>query len=596
MKVYRNVKAYRVFACFSVILVMALLCAACGKMDPGRDGPFGGTGSGGTISNGTASGGSGSNGSGSGAAASGENVPGGTTPEGIWYEQAEYANILEISADTIRFTRYDGSYTTEEKCRFVKNNGVVLIETEDYFIYEDMSYDPQKDIVAAYTMSHTDGDGGHNYSEFRRTAYVPPPPPVYGPAADNSDPDAVRDFGDLTIRSMKVSFYDEGTPYDVSSSMAQQPPFAGNYSYDLEVLEDGTGLVSSSFCQEIELSKETVDELQQLARECDLGKINGVDIHTDGLPYGSPEYEAEIGLASGEVIRSSANGDSVPEQWQSFQEPMHRLLFFAFVDAGYNYNGGQFHSTKPMKRVRASNRTYRENTGIRKESEYIVPDWKKAYDYTLDTQYFKFSDPENRYPALMRTLDELSATYRQIAEEELRKDYEMMEKVPKSVWKKKDRRYCYSLYAVDNWELNNNIFSFTVSEGHSNSLGVGESGYGKYDYIWYHIDVNTGEILTLGDLFEDAGSAGGFISSQMAGRYGTHNDEGKRVHADDFPAAVDEAVRKSGKDGIGWTIGYDGLTLWMPLSMFPSADSHLMEIIYYDELQDLLGDKYTEIW
>ena len=65
--------------------------------------------------------------------------------------------------------------------------------------------------------------------------------------------------------------------------------------------------------------------------------------------------------------QSSTSGSScvaLPENWKQFQEPVHHLLFFAFVDAGYHYNGGDFHSTKPMKRVMASGRLYRAETGI----------------------------------------------------------------------------------------------------------------------------------------------------------------------------------------------------------------------------------------
>jgi len=46
----------------------------------------------------------------------------------------------------------------------------------------------------------------------------------------------------------------------------------------------------------------------------------------------------------------------------------------------------------------------------------------------------------------------------------------------------------------------------------------------------------------------------------------------------------------------GCSIGYHELTLWMPRQLFPSEDSSLMEIIYYDELQDILSDRYTEVW
>ena len=275
---------------------------------------------------------------------------------------------------------------------------------------------------------------------------------------------------------------------------------------------------------------------------------------------------------------------------------MHDLLFFTFVDAGYNYQTGQFHSTEPMKRIRASNRTYRENTGFVLDTKLIVPDWKKSWDYTLDTKYFVFTDPKNRYPALMKTLDSLSAEYKAIAESEVKKDYDMMEALPKSVWSKADRRYCYSLYAVDNWELNNRLFSFMISEGHANSLGAGEYGHGTYRNLHYLIDTETGKILSFGDLFRDPEEIADFISSDMIDSYGTHNDSGKRVHAEDFPAVMRKAVTTPGPDGIGLTIGYDRITLWMPRSMFPSSDSQLMEEYYYDELQEYLGDTYTEVW
>ena len=278
---------------------------------------------------------------------------------------------------------------------------------------------------------------------------------------------------------------------------------------------ENEGEEASSFCREIELTKEQVDELQKLVREADLGQINGIDIHTADVPYDAPEYEAEIELASGDIIRSSANWDNVPENWKQFQEPVHHLLFFAFVDAGYHYNGGDFHSTKPMKRVRASGRLYRAETGLKEDEVYIKPDWKKGYEYSLDTHYFKFSDPENRYPVLMKTLDALSDKYRKTAEEQLKKDYEMMEKVPKNVWKKADRKYCYSLFAVDQWEMNGRLFRFTVSVGFSNSLGAGDNGYGRYYYDHYLIDAETGEILSLSDLFVSPEAISSFLSEQM---------------------------------------------------------------------------------
>ena len=276
----------------------------------------------------------------------------GNSPIGTWYEQSENAARLEISKRTITYYSGNSDYTDKTAYSLKQEKDFLRLETEEeFFVYEDMYYDAQQDMLICYTMSHMDGDGGHHRVEFCRNEYVAPPAPTYDPPVDLSDPNAPKEFADLTIRSMEVSFYDEGMPYDASSNMAMEPPYADDYFYSLNILEDGTGLVSSSYCQEIDISKETVDILQQYVKENDLGQINGIDIHTEGLPYGSPDYTVEIELMSGETIYSSANGEDVPEIWRVFQGQMHHLLFDAFVNAGYNYGTGEFHSTKPMKRI-----------------------------------------------------------------------------------------------------------------------------------------------------------------------------------------------------------------------------------------------------
>lgn len=522
-------------------------------------------------------------------------VPSGNSPIGTWYEQTLSGGTLVVDENSMEYFSASSDYTFEIGYTARETGGEVLLETDDYYIYEDMSYDPAEDIIIAYTMSHMDGDGGHHRIDFRRTPYVAPPAPVYPPADDLSDPDASKHFDDFTIRTMNVTFYDEGEPYNPDSSMARPLPYPDYYSYELEVLEDGTGLVSSSYCQEIELTQEQVEALQELAREADLGRINGIDIHTEGVPEDSVSYTAEIELKSGETIYSSANWTDVPENWIRFEEPMHRLLFDAFTEAGYNPMSGEFHSTKPMKRIQGEETLRREATGLQVETIIIKETRPKAYDYSLDTKYFVFSDPENRYPALMKTLDRLNEQYKQIAEDTLEKHYRVMEKVPKSVWKKADRLYCYSLYSVDHWSLSRNIFSFTVSTGEANSLGAGDFGYGQYGYVRYNIDVDTGKILSVSDLFTDTDAVYDVLM-EVFSQYGTHNDSGKFVHSDAFPAFLRKALESPEPDGIGFNYTYHYLELWMPLGMYEGNDTQLREVLYYDEIQEILGDRYTSIW
>ncbi len=393
--------------------------------------------------------------------------------------------------------------------------------------------------------------------------------------------------------------YDAGGPTYSGSSLPPEPPYEGTYSYDLSVLTDGTARVSSSFCKEIALSEEAVDQLQALAREADLGALNGLDIHTEGLPRTAEDYTLELTLASGETIRSSANGQSVPENWKSFQTQMHHLLFFAFVDAGYDYQDGSFHSTEPMKRVGGDER-FKKASGVDCEEIVVEPDWPKAYDYALHVTYFAFRDLDSTHGALMKTLDALAAQYKTAAETALKADYDMMQSAPKSAYEKAqksgDKIFGYSLYTPESWKLYNGIFSFDLRTGHMNTLGLGASGYGKYSVVRYRIDAKTGRLLALADLFTDADAIGGYLAGQMKTNDGAYGLQGHAAAAADFPAALAAAVRTPETEGgVGWDVSSNHLTLYFPTSLFQGADAQLFMDVYYDDVQDILGDAYTQI-
>ncbi len=522
---------------------------------------------------------------------------------GEWYEQNENGGRLSVGASTLTYKR-EGAYgfTESVKYKAERKGGETLLKVAEgeTFFFVDISYDSKADRIVAYTQPILDGDGGYKRTEFARTPYVAPAPPVYDPPVDRSDPNAKKEFGDLTVRAMKVSFYDEGGPTHSDSSLPPEPPYEGSYSYDLTVLDNGTARVSSSFCREITVSEETVDELQSLVKEAGLGALNGLDIHTDGLPRTAADYTLELTLASGEAIRSSANGESVPENWKSFQTQMHRLLFFAFVDAGYNYQDGSFHSTEPMKRVGSGEGLFGKASGVDCETVVVAPDWPKAYEYALDVSYFAFRDLDGTHGALMKTLDALAAQYRAEAEAALKQDYDTMQSAPGSDWEKAqksgDKIFAHSLYAVDSWKLDEGIFSFDVHTGHMNTLGLGESGYGKYGLVRWRIDAKTGKPLSLSDLFTDADALGGYLAGQMKKSDGTYSLQGHAAAAADFPAALKAAVgAPEAEGGAGWDAGDDHLTAYFPASLFQNADSQLFMDVYYDDVQDILGSAYTQM-
>ncbi len=55
-------------------------------------------------------------------------------------------------------------------------------------------------------------------------------------------------------------------------------------------------------------------------------------------------------------------------------------------------------------------------------------------------------------------------------------------------------------------------------------------------------------------------------------------------------------MEKAGPDGIPWNAGYDRVDLLFPRGMFPAADYEPRLALYYDEIQDLLSEKYCTVW
>ena len=189
----------QILAVTAVLLLGVLVLSACTKPQVDQPVTSGGT----AETSGTGSTGSSANAGGpeQGTAAKGN------SPVGTWYEQNISGDILEVTKNKISCRSSVSDYVFETKYKTRKEKDKLLLETEDeFYVYVDMYYDAKEDILYGHTMPHTDGDGGYHLIEFRRTVYVAPPPPTYPAPVDNSDPAAQKEFADLTIKSMKVSF------------------------------------------------------------------------------------------------------------------------------------------------------------------------------------------------------------------------------------------------------------------------------------------------------------------------------------------------------------------------------------------------------
>lgn len=105
---------------------------------------------------------------------------------------------------------------------------------------------------------------------------------------------------------------------------------------------------------------------------------------------------------------------------------------------------------------------------------------------------------------------------------------------------------------------------------------------------WYrsiNIDTATGRILTLADAVTDPAALPGLIETAFVEKYPSLRS--------------DTAFRSALKDAVtdempGWTLGYDGLTIWLhPGDTNMTHDSLLTITLDYDDYPDLFPDAYT---
>lgn len=506
--------------------------------------------------------------------------------DGTWYEQNENGGIITIKNNTISYhdeyydaeVRYEPSNTTE---------GFELVPTEDWY-YIDIFYNAKDDVLTMHDLPHTDGDGGYHLYTFLRTEYVAPPEPVYGERTDKSDPDAPKEFSDYTIRSLTLDVYE---PWRDNGDMAPEQPSQGEYSYELSVTDDGTGTLVSSFCQEVTVSEEQLQELSGILENSSLPTLNGVDIITEEMPEDTVRYDLSVEFASGETFHSRANGKDVSPVWETDGRTLHQALFFIMVDAGYNISTGEFHSSGPMKRIISSYSDpagYTVDTGLGRFEKN-----GEAYDHLVYAEYPEFTVEGDASPALIKTLNEISDDYKKKAEKDLEYDFGIMESAPEGLWKNEEHRTTYSFYAPEHEAADRTKYLFWISEGHANCFGIGKYGSGEYTYDRFCIDAETGEVLSLNDFFNDENALCDLLIT-LLDEHNWEDESQEYLHS--------EACRKKllkglstpeSEGGIGFDPAEDGIILYADESFDDILYFPYNFKIYYDDVQDLLNDAYA---
>ena len=508
--------------------------------------------------------------------------------EGIWYEQNDGGGVLTVSGSELHYKNDRYSSDTAFKTGAAKGSLTELIPDDEFWTFIDIFYDAEEDIITGHDLPHTDGDGGYHLYTFKRTEYVAPPEPVYGERVDNSDPGAPKEFERSAISYLEFSVIE---PVRQNGDMAPEQPENGEYNYILEVNDDGTGILTSDFCQDIRVSEEQLEELADAFFDSALPELNGTDIYTEDMPEDTQTYRLYIEFEDGQQFESSANGKDVSVIWDNDGYAFHQCLFHMFLDAGYNSYTGEFHSTLAMKRLVPSEDEAQEYS-ISYELIRQTRDGT-AYDYYVYSEYPVFTADGDAPEELTDALAELSEHYKELAAVNLEEDYEAMANAPEDVWKNADRCYAYSFYSPTQENVLNRIYSFWLSEGHANSLGVGKYEYGYYPSWHFCIDEESGKILCVSDLFTDKEALQEAVTEALCSQY--YNKD--LFTSDEYQEALAIALDTAESDGgAGITPMYDSLWIYMPIEL-SAGRSYMMDVhLYYDAVQDILIDKYCSVW
>ena len=507
----------------------------------------------------------------------------------IWYEQTDNnADLIEIDDKNICITSWNGRVETYPYKTENKDGMLYYVNPEDEFggfgMYYELYYDAKADILYGRDFPYMDGDGGYHLYTFKKTKFVPTPEPVYGERIDNSDPDALKSIESKDIVSLDAQFYyvDNHNYGD----MAPDPMRTDEYIYHLVKTEDGYTL-TSNFCEEeIHVEQDLVDQIQQLIEENQLAQINGIDIHTEEMPYDTPAYDISILYASDEKITSSANGKDIPSEWQGFEESFNRLLFDAFVDAGYNPGTNEFHSSAAMKRVGSE---IANEMQIEILSDKLTKKFDKA-EYELMVSYNQFNTEEIDNETLKNTLNRINTMILDKANETFEKssaDFEAYIKRTKK-YSRNDSWMMHGIYLNERYK-DTYFYGFFINEFHAycdDSLGSRIN-----DNTWCVIDMRTGEEICIGDLFNSPEEAYSVLEKRIQEQYGTgswYDRMDEEVFHDRMMKAI---TTPASEGGISFFISHDYITIYINQNI-TGEDWVPFFNLYYDSCQEQLNDEY----
>ena len=563
--------------------------------------------------------------------------------EGMWYEQtAERPDTISIRGNHLTYTYgfevpegatwdnigYDGSFTLKEGAR---RREISLSKNSSLYL-DDFYYDSQEDCIRTSVFVMDLGDEG---AEFRRTPYTPPPEPVYGERADNSDPDAEKVIRWEDAQSIHASFFIHPNyrGYTVNTTYLPAP---GRYDYAIEIKDGKAVSVTSNYCrirgedepvfedayeddefyvnyfpyvpEELQngepasvvpdetLLQDIIDYAEYYAIE----ELNGYDIRTADTP---PDIEdLTFTVSYGEEADGEADGFSMTANWKditpemaTFTKQFSERLFSVFTDAGYDPSDHEFHPWISMARFGTdpekipAGGTY--DVSLAEETKLVKVSTR--FGQSTTSRYNGFVTGENVPAPFAAYLKECSSSLEKDAQAGLDAAFGRLEAGMEGYRKKKDEvifsSHWNSIRILKNDPL---LFCFSIDRGFWETF-VQEGPQDVHTY--YCIDPQTGQSLECRDLFTDTDRVYEILKSRFD--MFTNKRYAGYFQSEAFRKQLYDKVKKGHVDM--W-IGAGEVQFIFPEGAFDTPDEETdfyhTEGVTYEELQGIMNPAYTSVW
>ena len=330
-----------------------------------------------------------------------------------------------------------------------------------------------------------------------------------------------------------------------------------------------------------------------------LDQLNGLDAWQDGVPANTESFDLSIRFYK-ESYHARANHFFVPQEWKTDGKKLHIFILKLLVKAGLDYNRMEFHSTKPMLRIRTERKNEAYTVKLSQEgSVEEVSMQGEAYEYEVSYPAGRWKMSGDVPEALKNALDALMA---QINKEEKARGlwlYDAMAKIGQDVRDAKHPPYYASRLLGDfNESYGENFFWFRMLRCEMYSLPI-EGGlqnkdpYG--DHKSYCFDTGDGRFMSVADFYTDVEKLIDILIGKISGNYSESDPRYRKLMSPAYREILRQRLTTPETlDGMGFCPGSSGMNISFQNDLEEKRKPWITDCnILYEETQEILNPRYA---